>query len=72
MQDDDTTQINDAAATDASPMSDVQRVQLDTLSAATGEPTPGEHLSEAEAARTIQELRDEAGYDTSMDDQDEP
>lgn len=54
------------------PMTDVQRVQLDNLSERTGEPTPDEHLSKAEAARKIEELREEAGYDTSTDDLDEP
>lgn len=31
-----------------------------------------EHLSKEEAFKKIQELLDEHGFDTSMDDQDEP
>lgn len=58
--------------TGGDPMTDAQRAYLDTLSAQTGEPTPDEHLTKAEAARKIEELREEAGYDKSTDDQDEP
>jgi hypothetical protein len=54
------------------PMTDAQRIYLDTLSDQTGEPTPGEHLTKSEATRKIEELREEAGYDTSTDDLDEP
>lgn len=54
------------------PMTDEQRIRLDTLADEAGEPTPEDRLSEAEAAKVIEELREEAGYDTSTDDLDEP
>lgn len=46
------------------PMTDAQRVYMDTLASQTGEPTPDDHLTKAEAAEKIEDLRDKAGLDT--------
>lgn len=62
----------DSWTTASDPATDAQRAYLDTLAGQTGEPTPGDHLSKAEASKKIEELREEAGYDTSTDDLDEP
>jgi hypothetical protein len=72
MTDDDATDLTEQAENARDPMTDSQRIYLDTLSDQVGEPTPDDHLSKAEATRKIEELREEAGYDTSTDDLDEP
>lgn len=72
MTDDDIPDRSDEGKSGHDPMTDDQRINLDTLSDQMGEPTPGEHLTRAEAAEKIAELREEAGYDTTTDDQDEP
>lgn len=69
---DDLKDQPDQWATGGDPMTDAQRAYLDTLSDQTGEPTPSDHLDKAEAAKKIEELREEAGYDKNTDDQDEP
>lgn len=43
------------------PMTDAQKVYLDTLSQQTGEPAPPDDLNKAEASEKIEQLRDEAG-----------
>lgn len=70
--DDDMTDHTDESGAKNDPMTDAQKIYLDTLSDQTGEPSADEHLSKDEAALKIEELRQEAGYDTSTDDQDEP
>lgn len=46
-----------------SPMTDAQRVYLDALAVQTGEPTPSDKLTKAEANLKIDELQAEAGLD---------
>ncbi len=69
---DDSTDQSKQDESGHDPATDSQRIYLDTLSNQTGEPTPDDHLSKDEATRKIEELREEAGYDTSTDDIDEP
>lgn len=45
------------------PMTDAQRVYLDTLAGQAGEPTPSDDLTKAEASEEIDQLRDEADMD---------
>ena len=45
------------------PMTDAQRVYMDTLAGQAGEPSPDEDLSKAEASKTIEELREKTGLD---------
>lgn len=72
MADDNSTKAEPDQLESEDRMSDAQRISLDTLFDEAGEPTPDDHLSREEAAQKIAELREEAGYDTSTDDQDEP
>ncbi|MDB5168605.1 MAG: hypothetical protein JWO55_863 [Candidatus Saccharibacteria bacterium] len=52
------------------PMTEAQRIELEMLSNQTGEPTSDEHLTKAEASEKIEELRQEAGIDSSDDEAD--
>lgn len=47
------------------PMTDAQRVYLDTLAGQAGEPTPGSDLSKAEANEKISALRQQAERDSN-------
>lgn len=50
--------------TGSDPMTDAQRVYIDTLAGQTGEPSPAEPLTKAQAAEKIENLREKAGLDT--------
>lgn len=52
------------------PMTEAQQIELEMLSNQTGEPTPDEHLTKAEASEKIEELRQEAGINLEDDDTD--
>lgn len=49
------------------PMTEAQRIELEMLSNQTGEPTPDERLTRAEASEKIEELRKEAGLEDDED-----
>ncbi len=60
--------------TDNDPMTDAQRVYLDTLTTQAGEPAVPDTLSKAEASEQIDHLRKETGLgDTNdIDTEDDP
>lgn len=72
MTDDDTKPQRDPEGwkTGDDPMTEAQRVYLENLANQTGEPTPDEQLSKAEASEKIGELRKEAGIDADDTDGD--
>lgn len=58
------------------PMTDAQRVYLDTLARQAGEPAPDDDMSKATASEAIDELREKADLDEDdnpdIDLEDEP
>lgn len=55
-------------SSDDGPMTDDQRISLDILAGQTGEPTPANDLTRAEAEEQISALRHEAGLDPGTAD----
>lgn len=50
------------------PMTEAQRVYLESLANQTGEPSPDEHLSKSAASEQIERLRREAGITQNDED----
>lgn len=61
---DDLQRSPDDWKTGDDPMTDAQRVYIDTLAGQAGEPTPEENLSKAQAAKKIEDLREKVGLDS--------
>lgn len=68
MIDDQLTSDSDEWSSVREPMTQDQRVYLDTLAQQTGEPTPGDNLTKDEADLKIAELSKEAGVELDNDD----
>lgn len=67
MNDDTDDTVRDAPdwIAEDEPMTDTQRVYLETLAGETGEPTPPDDLTKAEAAALIDQLKQEVDVEVS-------